>query len=102
MDPWSRRLTVSPLRVLADNMSIEPDVSDWLMGLIGELAARQAESVGEAVLHVRRPLSGVAYTRPLPGSKDANVGTEMDSVTDPQQQGALMDELLVESGGRPL
>ena len=87
---------------MGHNMSIEPDVRDWMCA---RLEARDGggRSAQSAVLHVRRPTPGTTWRPPPPGSEHANVNTVVEVVTEPAAQGQLLDALLNEStGGVPL
>ena len=92
---------------MGHNMSIEPDVSEFLLARLDELhEGRAAAAVADggpcgAVLKVRRPAAGVVWRQPPPGSKDANVGTVVE-VVEPAKQAEVLDELLKEECGVPL
>ena len=78
------------------NISIEPDVNDWLEArLVG--AADHEEGT---VLHVREPAPGVSPAPP--GSSDANAGTRLETVREPAQQAEHLDAIFGERGGGPL
>lgn len=88
---------------MGHNMSIEPDVHEWLLARLPSKDGRATDAppLG-AVLHVRSPVPGVAYKPPPPGSADANANTQLETLREPEQQGARLDALFGERGAVPL
>lgn len=84
---------------MGHNMSIEPDVCDWLLERIEPTGASGG---GAATLHIRRPVSDVKWKPQPPGSEDANANTELETVHEPAQQASLLDKLLRERSGGTL
>ena len=80
-------------------MSIEPDVLEWVLA---RLSAADAPPPGGATLHVRSPVPGGPWRPPPPGSADANANTQLESVREPEEQGARLDALFGERGRVPL
>jgi fermentation-respiration switch protein FrsA (DUF1100 family) len=82
---------------MGHNMSIEPDVRDWLLGRL-----EQPPPAHAMLLHVRQPATGVVWRQLPPGAADANVGTVLETVREPERQAQMLDELLQQSRRRPL
>mmetsp|Transcript_77989 Transcript_77989/g.216652 ORF Transcript_77989/g.216652 Transcript_77989/m.216652 type:complete len:306 (-) Transcript_77989:225-1142(-) len=72
---------------MGHNMGIEPDVQNWLL-------ARVSGGAAAFWICVRRPVPGVKWQPPPPGSLDANVNTLLDSYEDADEQKKVLDELL--------
>lgn len=78
---------------MGHNMSIEPDVLDWL---VPRASAQAAPSAG-ATLYFRRPMPGLVWPPP-PGDAAAAANTLLEEVRDPEEQRCLLDDLLSERG----
>mmetsp|Transcript_6330 Transcript_6330/g.19098 ORF Transcript_6330/g.19098 Transcript_6330/m.19098 type:complete len:329 (+) Transcript_6330:122-1108(+) len=87
---------------MGHNMSIEPDVIEWVDARLGGSGRPEDEHLPGATLHVRSPVAGAAWQLQPPGSAHANANTQLETVRVPAQQGARLDALLGETGGVPL
>jgi len=85
---------------MGHNMSIEPDVLEWLLARLD--GGGQGTAPSGAALHVRSPVPGAAWTPPPPGSADANANTQLETLCESEQQARRLDALFCEHGRVPL
>lgn len=78
---------------MGHNMSIEADVLSWL------LPRASGQTHAGAMLYVRRPIPGLTWQPPPPGSLEAAENTTLEVWTDREEQQRALDELVPEAVG---